>query len=160
MDRGGATLLSETSLSDRLVVDASVAVSWLLTDEASRTTEALLLEVLQPGPDGEPLGFWVPSIWPLEMVNSLAVAHRRGRLTEAQFWRRVTEVGRMSALVDQPEMAGYVERLAPLCVTHRLAAYDTAYLELAIRRRATLATLDGALRAAAEAAGVAVRPLG
>jgi predicted nucleic acid-binding protein len=36
----------------------------------------------------------------------------------------------------------------------RLSLYDAAYLELAQRQRAPLATLDGALRTAAAAVGV------
>lgn len=40
---------------------------------------------------------------------------------------------------------------------HRLTLYDATYLELALRRSLPLATLDGALRAAAKAAeGVVV----
>ena len=35
-------------------------------------------------------------------------------------------------------------------------AYDAAYLELAIRRRLPLATIDGKLRLAAKAVGVAI----
>jgi predicted nucleic acid-binding protein len=38
---------------------------------------------------------------------------------------------------------------------HRLSAYDAAYLELALRRRLPLATLDNQLKAAAATAGIA-----
>ena len=46
-------------------------------------------------------------------------------------------------------------RLADL---HRLTAYDASYLELALRRRLPLATLDAALARAATAEGVTVLP--
>lgn len=65
-----------------------------------------------------------------------------------------------------------IERLAPLqgcpsryrthagwpaiAAEHGLTAYDTAYLELALRRHARLATLDDKLLAAARAAGVVI----
>ncbi len=39
---------------------------------------------------------------------------------------------------------------------HNLSAYDTAYLELAIRRGLPLATLDGKLRTATQTVGVAL----
>ncbi len=39
---------------------------------------------------------------------------------------------------------------------HNLSSHDAAYLELAIRRGLPLATIDGKLRTAAEAVGVAL----
>jgi len=41
---------------------------------------------------------------------------------------------------------------------HKLTSYDAAYLELAMRRGVTLATLDKNLRKAATMEGVAVLP--
>ena len=41
---------------------------------------------------------------------------------------------------------------------HRLTAYDASYLELALRRRLPLATLDAALARAATAEGLATLP--
>jgi predicted nucleic acid-binding protein len=41
------------------------------------------------------------------------------------------------------------QQILPLARTHRLSAYDAAYLELAIRERLPLATLDDDLRRAA-----------
>jgi predicted nucleic acid-binding protein len=43
-----------------------------------------------------------------------------------------------------------------LSVRHRLTLYDAAYLELALRRKLPIATLDAELRAAAEAEGIVV----
>jgi predicted nucleic acid-binding protein len=43
-----------------------------------------------------------------------------------------------------------------LARSHGLSAYDAAYLELAMRRGLPLACLDGKLKAAALAAGVAL----
>jgi len=40
-----------------------------------------------------------------------------------------------------------------LAERHRLTVYDSAYLELALRRRLPLATLDRQLRAAAQSEG-------
>jgi predicted nucleic acid-binding protein len=42
-----------------------------------------------------------------------------------------------------------------LARTHNLSAYDAAYLELALRRGLSLASLDANLKTAAKAAGVA-----
>lgn len=47
-----------------------------------------------------------------------------------------------------------MKAVVELSLAHELTAYDASYLELAIRRNARLATLDKALIAAAETAGV------
>ena len=44
--------------------------------------------------------------------------------------------------------------ILPLCRTHRLTSYDAAYLDLAIRSKLPLATLDEPLRKAAKKLGV------
>lgn len=46
----------------------------------------------------------------------------------------------------------------PLAQKHGLTAYDALYLDLAIRRSATLATHDGRLHAAAQAEGLPILP--
>lgn len=50
-----------------------------------------------------------------------------------------------------PALSALVLRLAR---EHRLTVYDSLYLELAVRERRPLATLDRKLRLAAEAEGV------
>ena len=44
----------------------------------------------------------------------------------------------------------------PLACDYALSAYDAAYLDLSLRHRAPLATLDGKLRKAAQRAGVQI----
>jgi hypothetical protein len=55
------------------VVDNPVALTWCFEDELTAATAALLHQV------GE-LGALVPMLWPLEALNELLVAERRGRL--------------------------------------------------------------------------------
>jgi len=49
-----------------------------------------------------------------------------------------------------------VNDVLPLARKHGLSAYDAAYLELAIRHRAPLSTLDEKLRRAAKVAGITI----
>ena len=56
---------------------------------------------------------------------------------------------------DETNTRAWGDTLA-LARGHKLSAYDAAYLELAIRRRLPLATLDDPLKAAAAAVGVAL----
>jgi len=48
---------------------------------------------------------------------------------------------------------------AHLMGRYRLTTYDPSYLELAMRRGATVATSDGALIAAAQVVGVSLLPI-
>jgi predicted nucleic acid-binding protein len=53
-----------------------------------------------------------------------------------------------------PPLLWLCRQILPLARRHDLTAYDAAYLELAIRERLPLATLDDDLRQAALAPGV------
>ncbi len=128
------------------VVDASVAAAWLLPAEATAYTDAALAATA----DGE---VWVPALWLLEIGNLLLSAQRRRRIDAD---KRVELAGAAAALrlrVDR-EPVGLVA-LDALAARHGLTSYDAAYLELALRRKLPLATLDEALLAAMLACGVA-----
>ena len=95
-------------------------------------------------------------LWPLEALNGLLVAERRGRLDAD---RRRLLAGFLSALpikLDE-ETAGHVwTDISHLAERFGLSSYDAAYLELAQRHRLPLASLDRDLRIAAEALNILV----
>lgn len=128
-----------------MIVDASVSASWLLGDEDdARADRALDALSEQPG--------IAPRLWLYEMRNILLVACRRERIDETGMWAR------MSALADLPigiDDDADLDTAFELARRHDLSYYDALYLELAQRRRATLATLDSRLASAAVAEGVA-----
>ena len=133
------------------VLDASLAASWFLPDEASPTTNALLDRLL----DEEAA---VPSLFRHEMRNLLVLAHRRGRLPRAKFREVIAELGVAPVRDCGP---GDDDEIVDLAMNHDLTAYDAAYLALAIVERLPLATLDRKLAAAAHAENVPVLgPLG
>lgn len=100
----------------------------------------------------------VPAIWALEIANVLIMAQRRGRISQQE---REIMFGNLRVLPIKIEET-YLERslgaVLELAICHGLTSYDAAYLELAQRRGLPLATLDTRLRAACDAAGVAVLP--
>lgn len=136
----------------RLVIDASITLSWLLPDEVS----ALAFGVRDELVSSEYV--WVPAHWRLEVCNALCVAERRKRLDAAGVAQAVALVTQLPIQVDPhtSERAG-VETLS-LSREHALSVYDAAYLELALRRGACLASLDGPLRAVTRKLGVSVLP--
>jgi predicted nucleic acid-binding protein len=132
------------------ILDASVALSWIFHDERSTYAEAIANEL----ESGQAI---VPAIWPLEIANALLVAVRRGRLLEVDPPILIGTLSRLQIEVDHviaPE--SLVQTTVALGLATRLSSYDASYLELALRRRLPLATLDSRLARAAEATGVTI----
>jgi predicted nucleic acid-binding protein len=126
-----------------LVIDASVTIGWYLADEAA--TAHSILERLR---ESEAIA---PALWWFEVRNALLRSERRGRLDPIQTAAILAHLGRLPIALDRDPAGDAVFALAR---AHRLTFYDAAYLELAQRLNAPLATLDRQLAAAARVAAV------
>ncbi|MEE9282197.1 MAG: type II toxin-antitoxin system VapC family toxin [Myxococcota bacterium] len=129
------------------VLDASTTLAWCFEDETTATAAATL-EHLR---DAEAV---VPPLWLLELANGLVVAERRERITRAESTRFLELVGELPIRIDQTSTLPLASSVLVLARDYELSAYDAAYLELALRVGQPLATLDKALRSAADRAGV------
>ncbi len=130
-----------------MVIDTSVTMAWCFEDEVTGHTEAVLDRL------GSEEAI-VPSLWRLEVANVLLVAERRRRITEAQATWFIGLLEQLpirldTSVLDMGTLVGVGRR-------HGLSAYDAAYLHLAERLGAPLATLDAKLAAAGRNAGVAL----
>jgi predicted nucleic acid-binding protein len=133
-----------------LVVDASVALSWALPDESSAYADALLAVV-------ERDGVRVPELWAREIANGLAVAYRRKRITSDDERVFLAALSRLSISVEQaPSATIAIRDGTAAAIRYGLTAYDAAYVDLASREGLTLATLDAAMRRAAQESRVAI----
>jgi predicted nucleic acid-binding protein len=132
------------------IPDASVTLPWRFDDEATPWTEALLSR-LESGDHAV-----VPAHWPLEVVNALLVARRRGRVTAEQIGEFIEDLSALPIRIESPSDPQHWPAILALAEKHRLTAYDAAYLELALRTGLSLATLDGELRTAALKEGAAM----
>jgi predicted nucleic acid-binding protein len=132
------------------VLDASFCASCILPDEKTVQLEKIFLEVIA---DAE---VYVPQIWWCEMANIFRNNVKRGRLD----WDSVFELNQCllnyAFLTDSSMGGAYTEKLLELAKIYDLTAYDAAYLELALRRRATVGTLDDKLKTACSKAGLTV----
>ena len=128
------------------VVDASVALSWCFQDEQTPAGVALLDRVVAEGA-------FAPQLWPLETLNGLLTAERRGRIDAVLRRRLVNLLASFPISIDGETSERAWIGTAMLAERHGLTAYDAAYLELALRRSLPLATRDNALIAAANAEG-------
>jgi predicted nucleic acid-binding protein len=128
------------------VLDASVTACWAFDDEdhpdATAAFDRIRVEEAV-----------VPVLWWFEIRNILLVSERRGRISSSD---TATFLGALSVLRIREDRADGDDGVFRLARAHKLSIYDAAYLELAQRENLALATLDGALRSAAEAEKVAL----
>jgi predicted nucleic acid-binding protein len=132
-----------------IVIDASVALAWGFPDEASDYADAVLLAL-------EDEAVLVPAIWALEITNALLVGERRKRIRAPDVRRFVELLEGLNIVEEALPFADTVSNVLPLVREYNLSAYDAAYLDVAVRHAAPLATLDAALQEAAHAGGIQI----
>ena len=131
----------------RFVVDNSIALAWCFQDEQTPQIMALLDRVCESGAVA-------PQLWPIEALNGLLSAERRGRINKDMRERLAGFLRDLPIRIDDATADRIWTSTAQLAAAHQLTAYDATYLELAIRLGFALATSDAALVAAAERVGV------
>ena len=129
------------------VLDSSVSLAWCFDDERTDATDALLERVVD-------FGAVAPALWPLEVLNALAMAERRSRIDADRRQRLAGFLHDLPVAIDDDTVSQAWGVTSQLAARFRLTVYDAVYLELAQRHRLPLATLDQELRAAAAALGV------
>lgn len=133
---------------DWVVVDASFVLRYVLHTEAKRP-HAAGLKLLQH------VELIVPALWNAEIANALVQAERRGA-PPAKVGQALIVISALNAAVDATAID--VNRNLELARAYGLSAYDALYFELALRRKAALATYDDAMIAAAPMAGIRLYP--
>lgn len=129
-----------------LILDASAVLAWAYEDEGG-TSDAVIDHVTEDAA-------FVPAHWILEVTNTLIVGERRGRLQAGQREEILERIEVLPIRIDADTPFHGWGAIPVLAMRHRLTTYDAAYLELALRMDAPLATLDKDLKRAAREAGV------
>ena len=137
------------------VLDASVSLSWFVDDPvpvAAMEIRSLLVKGQRA---------LVPALWGFEMANGLVTAERKRVLTSFDVSACCDEIEILLAdslelVADSPR--NIVRTLFTSARAHSHTAYDASYLELALRERLPLATLDRSLQISAKGAGVPLLP--
>lgn len=135
-----------------IVVDASVAASWMLESQATAATDAFFRTL----PDHDAIA---PAIFPLEVRSLLLRAERRLALARGG---AAAALDRLEDLAIDVHPATPVEALdRPLGLAREagISFYDAIYLELAVQMDAHLATRDGGLVTAGRRLGLKVHDL-
>lgn len=137
-------------MSESVVVDASVALSWVLPGEASEKTISLRNRaVAEPA-----MALLVPPTFWYEVANVLWVGVRRQRLERGN----AAGVLKTLAAFGFQEWAPDPGLCLALAIDKGIAVYDAAYLQLAMDSRSRLWTLDRLLSRVAATTGVETEP--
>lgn len=129
------------------VVDNSVALAWCFEDEQTPEIMAVLDRAAETGA-------FAPQLWPIEALNGLLMAERRGRINGSVRHRLAGFLHDLPVSVDDETAFRIWSATATLAETQRLTVYDATYLELAMRLGLPLATNDKPLATAARDVGV------
>lgn len=132
-----------------IVIDASITLSWCFPDEQTQSS----LEVLNRLKAGDTA--LVPAFWSVEVLNSLLVGERRGRISPDQTQAFLQSLHALNPTFDHAAFDQVIGPIQRLCREQRLAPYDALYVELALRTQSILATLDQSQKDAAGILGIA-----
>ncbi|WP_426014504.1 type II toxin-antitoxin system VapC family toxin [Caulobacter sp. DWR2-3-1b2] len=112
-----------------LVIDASVALKWVLDEPGQSAADALLEEDLI-----------APSLWLLEAASALWRRARRGELQAEEAAEHLSEL--FNAPVTAIPIEEDLQAAAVLAQRLGHAVYDCLYLALAVRERTRVVTAD------------------
>lgn len=131
------------------VIDASVAVAWCATTQATRLTDASFELAAEQGGH-------VPSQFWFEVLHALARLERRGVVDPVEVDQFIEKLASLSLIIHASHTAAEMVRLYQMSRQHALSIYDTAYLDLVLRTNVPLATQDDRLARAAARAGARI----
>jgi predicted nucleic acid-binding protein len=125
------------------VLDNSIVMSWCFKDQADPYADTVLKWL----PNAKA---FVPSVWPLEVVNVLIAAERKKLISKSDSIRFLRLLSQLPILVQHESTERLMKDVLVLARDHKLSSYDASYLDLAMKRGLPLATLDIKLRKAAK----------
>lgn len=124
------------SMTDKLVVDASVALKWQFKDEL-QIEEAI--QMLADFIEGK-IDLLSPSLFAYEIVNAVHIGVSRKRIPEWEGLEIINDILSVGiTLVDFDEL---VQTTFNLAKTYKRSTYDCAYLALAEKEGCPLYTAD------------------
>lgn len=124
-----------------LVIDCSFIMSSILPDEIEIKVKKVYNQIAE-----KRFNLYVPAIFYLECNNVLISSVRQKRINQDNYEEYLQILNQLPITIDRfcssPESMILIGRIAD---QYNLTSYDAAYLELALRLEAKIATLDKAL---------------
>lgn len=112
-----------------------MTMAWCFEDESTGYTDSVL-ECLTNRTAV------VPALWNLEVANVLLLAEKKNRITKDQSIEFIDILSTLPIIVDPSTSSRAMHSIYALAFHANLTIYDAAYLELAIREKIPLLTLD------------------
>ena len=134
-----------------IVLDASLMVEWLLRKDRAAVYPTIYAALSQAQ-------VRVPAHWPLEIGNAFQPDLRSSDLSIFDLHELIIEFDHIDIRVMPPLALDEIAPLAQFAASNGLTTYDAAYVQLALSHEATLATLDRAMRAAAQRLNIPLLP--
>ena len=129
------------------VLDASVAITWLFTNQSTAYSTAVLNMLKEHQA-------FVPPLWHLEITNVTLGAERNQRLTHSDCITFLEFLSNLNLVTS--DAIHSKSSLFTFSLHYKLSAYDATYLELALRLGLPIASLDKKIRQAARNAGIGI----
>ena len=130
-----------------MVLDASLALAYVMPDEASNAADALMERIQE-----EPV--LAPTIWIYEVASGLRMGQVRKRLTAQMAQSVMTTLTELHIEFEHPD--GH--QLMKLSHQTGLTVYDASYVALCLKHQLPLASVDPRLVQAANELGIEVLP--
>jgi len=124
-------------MNDNVVVDANIAIKWVLVENDSEIAKALLAEWKK-----KQMIVYVPTLLSYEVTNILYREVRAGRITTETAENSINMIHRVVSPVYSRNAALNLRAMAMAKHFDLSAAYDSHYLALAELKECTLWTAD------------------
>ena len=134
-----------------IVLDASIMIAYLI-NEAGDDVPLELAELIAKG------DVLVPPHWTAEVGNALVTNLRRRRISPERLTRMLSEIAKLPISTAPEALADDLPATIAFALANDLTFYDAAYVKLAIDSDSILATLDDAMRRAAQRNKLALVP--
>lgn len=134
-----------------IVVDASLMVAWLLQEDDIRIAP----DIYESLPE---LDIIVPPHWPVEVANALLTSVRRRRLVIEDIETILESLSIFRISFDETLTIDQMSVLTLFAASQNLTVYDASYVHLALEENVALATLDTAMRVAAQSLNIPLIP--
>ncbi len=134
------------------VLDNSVAMRWLLESEKNsdqKYAESVLKSMANSNAH-------VPNLWQLEAISVLIGAEKRCETSLGEIEKFISQLENLPIHTDPSTARHAFNRTLTLARAYNISSYDASYLELAVRERLPLASLDKKLVKAARKADLEI----
>jgi len=130
------------------VTDCSFSSALFLPDEKSDTVRNFFINLKKKD------HIFIPFLWWYETNNVLNISIKRKRLNHFNVISILTLLNELGLKTDSEYGYEFSMKIFQLTQLYNISSYDAAYLELSVRKKAKLMTLDNDLIIAAKKIGI------